>query len=93
MPRTEYVPGWFFPLVVLHGVAMIGVRLVILALPMVIERRLFIICADTWGAADVRAAIAALPSWIDCVGWIGPGVRLDEWIITGHSNGGKLAFL
>jgi hypothetical protein len=44
---------------------------------------------DTWGIADVEAAIGAIPSWIKGVGWKGGGVNLDAWIVTGHSNGGN----
>ncbi|MCJ1399159.1 hypothetical protein MMC11_002361 [Xylographa trunciseda] len=43
----------------------------------------------TWGFADVQAAIAALPLWIEEVGWTGPSAVLDEWYVTGHSNGGQ----
>ncbi|MCJ1433856.1 hypothetical protein MMC27_003221 [Xylographa pallens] len=43
----------------------------------------------TWGFADVRAAVAALPLWIEEVGWTGPHAALDEWYVSGHSNGGQ----
>ncbi|TKA63624.1 hypothetical protein B0A55_11180 [Friedmanniomyces simplex] len=43
----------------------------------------------TWGFADVEAAIAAIPDWIRQVSWEGPGVDVDRWLVTGHSNGGQ----
>ncbi|KAK4963144.1 hypothetical protein LTR10_000772 [Elasticomyces elasticus] len=43
----------------------------------------------TWGFADVEAAIAAIPKWIEQVGWEGPGVDVDRWVVMGHSNGGQ----
>ncbi|KAI6794962.1 alpha/beta-hydrolase [Hortaea werneckii] len=43
----------------------------------------------TWGFADVEAAIAAIPEWIEQVGWSGPGVDTDRWLVSGHSNGGQ----
>ncbi|KAK6399035.1 hypothetical protein LTR65_000593 [Meristemomyces frigidus] len=42
-----------------------------------------------WGFADVEAAIAAIPDWIEQVGWKGPGVDVDRWLVSGHSNGGQ----
>jgi pimeloyl-ACP methyl ester carboxylesterase len=42
-----------------------------------------------WGFADVEAAIQAIPAWIERVGWTGPGVDVDRWIVVGHSNGGQ----
>lgn len=42
-----------------------------------------------WGFADVEAAIETIPAWIKNVGWEGPGVDIDRWIVTGHSNGGQ----
>jgi poly(3-hydroxybutyrate) depolymerase len=42
-----------------------------------------------WGFADVEAAIAAIPTWIQDVGWKGPGVDAGRWIVSGHSNGGQ----
>ncbi|KAF2478799.1 hypothetical protein BDY17DRAFT_328315 [Neohortaea acidophila] len=42
-----------------------------------------------WGFADVEAAIAAIPDWIEQVEWQGPGVDIDRWLVTGHSNGGQ----
>lgn len=47
---------------------------------------------DIWGAADVKAAIAAISCWIENVGWNGPKVSLRDWIVTGHSNGGSTDF-
>ncbi|KMU73965.1 hypothetical protein CISG_03943 [Coccidioides immitis RMSCC 3703] len=44
---------------------------------------------DTWGFADVQAAVAAIPNWIRVMGWDGPGVMLDQWVVVGHSNGGQ----
>lgn len=43
----------------------------------------------TWGLADVRAAILAISDWIEAVDWDGPGVLIDKWFVTGHSNGGQ----
>ncbi|MCJ1477293.1 hypothetical protein MMC13_005964 [Lambiella insularis] len=43
----------------------------------------------TWGFADVVAAVAAIPQWIEATGWNGPGVALDQWYVCGHSNGGQ----
>jgi predicted esterase len=42
-----------------------------------------------WGFADVEAAVEAIPAWIESVGWKGPGVDVNRWIVTGHSNGGQ----
>jgi predicted esterase len=42
-----------------------------------------------WGFADVEAAIEAIPAWIESVGWTGPGVDINRWIVAGHSNGGQ----
>lgn len=44
---------------------------------------------DTWGAADVQAAVDAIPAWMQAVGWDGLGVSLDDWLVSGHSNGGQ----
>ncbi|GAB1737954.1 hypothetical protein NU219Hw_g2467t1 [Hortaea werneckii] len=46
----------------------------------------------TWGFADVEAAIAAIPEWIEQVGWSGPGVDTNRWLVSGHSNGGQGAW-
>ncbi|KAK2766177.1 hypothetical protein FQN54_007693 [Arachnomyces sp. PD_36] len=43
----------------------------------------------TWGAADVQAAVAAIPTWIRSVGWTGSGVSQEKWLVSGHSNGGQ----
>ena len=43
---------------------------------------------DTWGFADVEAAAAAIPDWIESVGWRGSSVNVDRWLVSGHSNGG-----
>jgi poly(3-hydroxybutyrate) depolymerase len=42
-----------------------------------------------WGFADVEAAIDAIPTWIQNVGWEGPSADLDRWVVSGHSNGGQ----
>lgn len=42
-----------------------------------------------WGFADVEAAIAAVPTWIEQTNWTGPGVNVDRWVVAGHSNGGQ----
>ena len=44
--------------------------------------------ADNWGFADVEAAVNSIPTWIRNVAWHGPGVEVDRWVMTGHSNGG-----
>lgn len=49
-------------------------------------------CGDDWhqwGWADVEAAVAAIPSWIDAVRWKGAGVDPDRLLVAGHSNGGQ----
>ena len=46
--------------------------------------------SDTWGLTDVEAALSAIPEWIRRMNWVGPGVEVDEWFVTGHSNGGWL---
>jgi dipeptidyl aminopeptidase/acylaminoacyl peptidase len=42
-----------------------------------------------WGFADVEAAIDAIPTWIEDATWEGPGVDINRWIVSGHSNGGQ----
>ncbi|WPH04227.1 Hypothetical protein R9X50_00711600 [Acrodontium crateriforme] len=42
-----------------------------------------------WGFADVEAAVAAIPDWIERVQWKGPGVDINRWMVSGHSNGGQ----
>ncbi|KAI9840506.1 MAG: hypothetical protein M1837_001566 [Sclerophora amabilis] len=42
-----------------------------------------------WGFADLEAAISAIPSWIENVGWSGLAADLDRWLVSGHSNGGQ----
>ncbi|PVH94719.1 hypothetical protein DM02DRAFT_645769 [Periconia macrospinosa] len=42
-----------------------------------------------WGFADVEAAIESIPDWIKFVEWTGPGVDINRWIVSGHSNGGQ----
>ncbi|KAF2710944.1 hypothetical protein K504DRAFT_475829 [Pleomassaria siparia CBS 279.74] len=42
-----------------------------------------------WGFTDVEAAVNSIPSWIEHVGWQGPDVNINRWIVTGHSNGGQ----
>ncbi|CAO2648622.1 Nn.00g078890.m01.CDS01 [Neocucurbitaria sp. VM-36] len=42
-----------------------------------------------WGFADVEAAVNAIPTWIENVGWKGHSVNTDRWIVSGHSNGGQ----
>ncbi|KAK5107656.1 hypothetical protein LTR62_000937 [Meristemomyces frigidus] len=46
----------------------------------------------TWGLADVEAAIAAIPTWIEENDWTGVGVDVNRWLVTGHSNGGQGAW-
>ncbi|OCK80274.1 hypothetical protein K432DRAFT_425876 [Lepidopterella palustris CBS 459.81] len=43
----------------------------------------------SWGFADVEHAVHFIPSWIEAVDWQGPGVNLNRWLISGHSNGGQ----
>ncbi|KAM3422787.1 hypothetical protein BST61_g269 [Cercospora zeina] len=42
-----------------------------------------------WGFPDVEAAIKMIPDWIAHNEWEGPGVDVDNWLVTGHSNGGQ----
>ena len=42
-----------------------------------------------WGFADVEAAVEAIPDWISNNHWTGPGVDINRWIVSGHSNGGQ----
>lgn len=42
-----------------------------------------------WGLADMEAAVAVIPRWIEQVDWTGPGVDINRWLVTGHSNGGQ----
>lgn len=42
-----------------------------------------------WGWADVEAAIAAIPAWIESVRWKGPQPNFQKWLVAGHSNGGQ----
>ena len=44
---------------------------------------------DTWGLADVEAAVGSIPDWMEAVGWAGPGIKHDRWYVVGHSNGGQ----
>ena len=44
---------------------------------------------DTWGFADIEAAVASIPLWIESVAWVGPMADLDRWYVVGHSNGGR----
>lgn len=43
----------------------------------------------TWGMADVLASIDALAMWQTDVAWRGPRVDTDQFLISGHSNGGQ----
>ena len=42
-----------------------------------------------WGFADVKAAVAFIPKWIEQVNWQGPHADLERWFVSGHSNGGQ----
>ena len=42
-----------------------------------------------WGFADVKAATASVPDWIQQVGWQGTQADPDRWFVSGHSNGGQ----
>lgn len=46
-------------------------------------------CIDRWGFADIEAAVAAIPDWIQTMDWHGPCVNTSRWLVTGHSNGGR----
>ncbi|KAL8831473.1 MAG: hypothetical protein Q9191_000845 [Dirinaria sp. TL-2023a] len=46
----------------------------------------------TWGFADVDAAIAVVPAWIERVKWRGPSVDINKWLVVGHSNGGYVPY-
>lgn len=35
-----------------------------------------------WGFADLEAAIAAIPSWIETVRWTGPHVDTQKWLVS-----------
>lgn len=45
-----------------------------------------------WGAADVHAALQAIPYWINSTSWRGPGVFTERYVVAGHSNGGQGAW-
>ena len=45
---------------------------------------------DTWGFADVEAAVDAVTDWIELLDWKGPSAEVDRWLVTGHSNGGEM---
>jgi predicted esterase len=45
-----------------------------------------------WGLADVTAAVSAISNWMSNMSWTGPGIDLERWIVTGHSNGGQGAW-
>ena len=45
-----------------------------------------------WGLADVEAAIASIPKWIERTEWDGAGVDVNKWFVAGHSNGGQGAW-
>ena len=47
---------------------------------------------DTWGHADIVAGVAAIKDWIKNVQWDGPSVDVCEWLVSGHSNGGRFYF-
>lgn len=45
-----------------------------------------------WGFGDVSSAVSAIPEWIRNMNWNGPGVDIEGWVVTGHSNGGQGAW-
>lgn len=47
------------------------------------------ILSDTWGFADLQNSVQALKDYVEHSGWTGAGVIDGDWIIAGHSNGGK----
>ncbi|CAK4032670.1 hypothetical protein DOTSEDRAFT_69726 [Lecanosticta acicola] len=42
-----------------------------------------------WGFADVEAAVAMIPAWIENTQWTANRVDTDKWLVIGHSNGGQ----
>ncbi|KAL5335239.1 hypothetical protein BJX70DRAFT_401747 [Aspergillus crustosus] len=42
-----------------------------------------------WGVADIKAAIESISLWMEAVGWAGPGILAEDWLVVGHSNGGQ----
>jgi hypothetical protein len=43
---------------------------------------------DVWGVADIKAAVKSISHWMGAVGWSGPRVLAEDWMVVGHSNGG-----
>ena len=52
------------------------------------QRNNLLTFSDAWGAADVQAAVDAIPDWMEAVKWNGLKAALNDWIVSGHSNGG-----
>lgn len=44
---------------------------------------------DTWGFADIEAAVSSIPGWIAAKKWKGSNVNVNELYVSGHSNGGE----
>ena len=44
---------------------------------------------DTWGFADIQAAVKVIADWTKAVAWEGPAVDVNRWLVSGHSNGGQ----
>lgn len=77
--------GRYFLLEVLRGVLTTGV-----IIPRSDISRLYTDCrSDTWGFADVEAAVAMIVQWTKNVSWEGPSVNANRWLVSGHSNGGE----
>ncbi|OQN98295.1 hypothetical protein B0A48_15574 [Cryoendolithus antarcticus] len=52
-------------------------------------------CGDDWhifAQRDIQAAVSAVVSWGQDVGWKGPYVDPGTWLLAGHSNGGQGAW-
>ena len=47
---------------------------------------------DTWGYADIEAAIDGIDAWIEALNWKGPRAN-RRLLISGHSNGGEIQAL
>lgn len=61
--------------------------------PSVVEFPANRLSSDTWGFADLQHSVRALNDYIKYSGWTGVGLIDGDWIIAGHSNGGKYGLL
>jgi hypothetical protein len=39
---------------------------------------------DNWGFTDIEAAINTISDWMNYVNWLGPGVDVNRWIVSGR---------